>query len=50
MILQFRILSLDSKGTCRIAGLYDDLPSAERCLQAFVACFPSCKFRIVPNT
>jgi hypothetical protein len=49
MILQFRILSLDSKGTCRIEGLYDDLPSAERRLQEFVACFPSCRFQIVPN-
>ena len=49
MILQFRILSLDSKGTCRVEGLYDDLPSAERRLQEFVACFPSCRVQIVPN-
>ena len=49
MILQFRIISIDSKGSCRVHGLYDDLASAELCLQDLVACFTSCRFQIVPN-
>ena len=49
MILQFRIVSLDAQGVCRVEGLYDDRASADRALASYEACFPLCRFLVVPN-
>jgi hypothetical protein len=48
-ILQYRITSVDTKGTFRVEGLYDTLEIAERCCNDFRACFPLCQFNIVKN-